>query len=747
MSDSSGATHDHSEPFGGVPASEREPSMIGTPFVPVAEPLPESGMSEPVPAPEEWPPGPPVPEPPIPIPPLGPGLPRPPWPFPSPWKFCWINLRAGCYRITFRPTASLNDVYRGTMRVDSTGGTTTISGDLYRFFVIPEIELFPEATPVATASRALQAAPAALGMQPRRWPYQYGIPIYARDRYYSYLRVTGIQRPPILTTGPCQLTLTAQEYVYTPPPAGSFNGIFPAPPGTRTVTVVLEQKPPPAGYTSTYLTGTLYENGVAQGTFDMGWVSESFRRAHLEIDTLQGAVAPQAVSGPAGGTEDIRSVFATAGWDLTVTYDQTNIPVPAGVNATACAPSTPNGWSSANLHALMTNVRNPATNLDAQWRMHLVVVPATMGCGRGVMYDQIGVPREGVASFSDDGYPSSQSANFGTAANQLQRNVPRAFLRSACHEVGHGFNQIHQEQEAGADNSIMTTTPSVADVLGGPPGVFPDQINLAFNEHVRHHLVHFPDPVVRPGGMTFGTGHISSVPEADRQYFPPEELALDLEIEEDRIELGEPLLVRWRLTNHTDDELPVPTSIAPEAQHAFITVTNPRGRGRLMPSFVIQTDQVKIAALAPGDSLEADTRLFWSSRGFAFEEPGRHDVEVRVVWTVGGVPFGVQASAPVWVNYPRSDVDNEAASTLLHPSVGMYIALGGGADHLTEAVERLDRVAAAEADREAPRALRGLRDVLPPAGRGRAGGRRGTTTRKAAGQSSTRRKATSRKPR
>ena len=116
------------------------------------------------------------------------------------------------------------------------------------------------------------------------------------------------------------------------------------------------------------------------------------------------------------------------------------------------------------------------------------------------MYDTIGVPREGVASFCDDGYPSSQSSSFGTAANKKQRDVPRAFLRSACHEVGHGFNQIHQEQEAGADNSIMTTTPSVADVLGGPPGVFPDDINLAFNEHVRHHLVHFPDPRCGPAG-------------------------------------------------------------------------------------------------------------------------------------------------------------------------------------------------------------------------------------------------------
>ena len=86
------------------------------------------------------------------------------------------------------------------------------------------------------------------------------------------------------------------------------------------------------------------------------------------------------------------------------------------------------------------------------------------------MFDTINVPREGVASFSDDGYPTSDSSNFGPAANKKQRDVPRAFLRSATHEVTHGFNQIHQENEGGADNSIMTTSPGVADYLGGATG-------------------------------------------------------------------------------------------------------------------------------------------------------------------------------------------------------------------------------------------------------------------------------------
>ncbi len=691
--------HDVDEPadheLAASPSSLVPAGGPGPAFVPMAEPA--EGTAE---APGELIPD---PESPLRLPELPEAL-RPGWP--GHFHFCRVNLRQGCYRITYQPKASFFTYY-GTMRVDNEGGTT-ISGDLYRYFHFPFPFPFP---PVSQASKAISDLPPGIGTSLNKapvasfFPFPYGIPIYPRNRYYSYLKVTKIQRPPIISTGPCQLTLTAEEYVYTQPAAGLFDGTFPAAPGTRTVTIVLEQKPAPLGFTSSYFEGTLYDGGVAKGTFTMGWVSTFFRRATLEIDTLTGAVSPQAVAG-----ETFASVFAKAGWDLNVVYDQTNVPVPSGVVATDC-------WSSGALHNLMTTIRNPSTNLDTEWHLHLLVVPAKITCGRGVMYDTIGVPREGVASFCDDGYPSSQSSSFGTAANKKQRDVPRAFLRSACHEVGHGFNQIHQEQEAGADNSIMTTTPSVADVLGGPPGVFPDDINLAFNEHVRHHLVHFPDPTVRPGGMTFGSGHSSAVPEADRYWFSAEELELSLETTHAQVELGEPLELAWTLKNTSEEPLPVPTDIGIEAQHAQVTVTDPRGRTRLMPSFVIRTDHVTIGDLDQGKGLKASTRVFWSSRGFAFPEPGKYEIAVRIVWTYGGVPLGVQTTTDVFVGYPQTAADNEAAAALLDHEVGMYVALGGDAPHLTEAVARLDRVAAmgGGGDQAGAKALRGYADIMPGA--------------------------------
>src|SRR5262249_6216255 len=232
-------------------------------------------------------------------------------------------------------------------------------------------------------------------------------------------------------------------------------------------------------------------------------------------------------------------------------------------------------------------------------------VPGKLGCSRGVMYDQIGVPREGCASFSDDGYPTSDSSNFGAAANKKQRDIPRAYLRSASHEVTHTLNQIHQEIETTSDNSIMTTTPSVADVLGGPgtglPGVFPDQIALAHNTTVRHHLNHMPDPVIRPGGWPFSSWFPAGAPQAsDRHQFDPSELELAVTAAGGRVALGQPLELSWTMTNRGGVPLVTPNDVRIEALFAAITVTDGEGRERPMRPFTILCERAKLAVLDAG---------------------------------------------------------------------------------------------------------------------------------------------------
>ena len=625
--------------------------------VPLAEPVPET--DEPV---DDPPAGAPLPGP-MPI----------PGPFPFP-KFCVVPLPDGCYRITMTPNSGTGS-FRGTLRVDRANGNVVMSGDLYWF-------------PTGTDALDAPTFPPLPIPLPPIVVKKFGIPIYPRKRYHSYLKGTAAQLTSFGT--PCKGSLTFEQYDYTQPGAGLFNGTFPPSPGSRTIKFNFTKVPAPSfQWPGNYYEGVWTEGGVSKGKVALGWVSSSFRRCTIEVDTLAGAVAPQPVPALSGsGTEDFRTMLAAAGWAATIVYDQTVIPKPA------CVPDATDCWSDACLHQLMQSIRRAGTDLDAEWRMHLLVVPGHISCSRGKMYDSIDVPREGVVIYSDDVYPADHSSSFGAAEGQMQRNVPRAFIRSASHELVHGFNQIHQEQEGGADNSIMTTTPSVADVLGGPasgePGVFPDAIKLTVNERVRAHMVHMPDPVVRPGGHTFASWASAPVPQAgDRFEVEGDFLVLEVTAAVDRVELGEPVPVAWTLTNTSTQDVAVPSEITHESTYAKITVVDAFGRRREMSPFVIECEQTHIGILPAGEGLRAGTRVYWSNNGFAFERPGRYSVEVSVDWTVAGVPLTVRGSTEVFVNYPKTDSDNAAAANLLHPEVGKWVALGGGANHLTDAVDRL----------------------------------------------------------
>ncbi|MEU1372124.1 hypothetical protein ABZ442_00490 [Streptomyces triculaminicus] len=637
----------------------------------------------------------------------------PPLPPIPPLLPCRLDFRDGCYQVTIRPSLASLQSTVGTLRVDRAAPSAgpdgvIVSGDLYRQpptvanplaggpgAASPPGAVLDQDSPVIPGA-AGESAAAAASRGDTSFPLLRQVPVFPRDRYRSYLKGTRLVVPRVTVPGrPCTVTVDVDEFDYTQPSAGSFQGSFPDSP-SRSLTFVLQQVPgtfPTPIPSGPRFEGRVLEGGTDRGAVTLTWVSSFLRRAVLEIDTLRGAVAPQPVPDAAGtGTEFFETLYATAGWQLTIdrAEDQVDIPAPDGVNPNVC-------WTPANLHALMTSVRKAGTDLDAEWRTHLVVVPATMGCSRGIMYDQIGVPREGAASFSDDGYPSSDSSNFGAAANQQQRNTPRAYLRSAMHEVTHAFNQIHQESETAADNSIMTTTPSVADVLGGPttgaPGVFPDQINLGFNTTVRNHLAHMPDPVIRPGGWPFAAWFPSGAPQAsDRNLFYPNELRFEVGAETDHAPLGAPVTVSWKLTNTSGAALMVPNDLRMEALFTTMSSLDESGEDRPVRPFVISCEGAKLAPLEPGASLSADYRVFWSSDGFPLERPGRHTVTVTVAWSAGGLPVAVTGTCEVWVDRPTTGAENRDAALVMHPEVGKWVVLGGGAYHLEEAVDRLRRL-------------------------------------------------------
>jgi len=94
------------------------------------------------------------------------------------------------------------------------------------------------------------------------------------------------------------------------------------------------------------------------------------------------------------------------------------------------------------------------------------------------------------------------------------------------------------------------------------------------------------------------------------------------------------------------------------------------------------------------------------------------------MWSAQGVAVGVQGGLDVFVDYPSSDADNQAAGLVMHPEVGKWVALGGGAYHLGEACSRLLALSQTATPPRAlgadgrdgstgPRLLDGFADLLP----------------------------------
>jgi hypothetical protein len=671
-----------------MPHTERFRERIGAIFLPEADAV--QVMDQPAPVPD------------VTLPSPGPGVPGPASGAPLgrtelfPVQTCTTSLKQGCYTVAFTPfgTSIFGTRYRGTLRVEQLASGLRFSGDLYRYRLLDWITAqapdLQEANFLGAYKVQADEAADTGGT----------IPIYGRADYHSYLRGTGAQLSSVVPKGaPCTFSLDVEEFVYNHPATG-FSGSFNQT-ATRTLRFVLAQALPD------FYLGIVFSGATAIGLGSIRWISSSYRRANLQVFTLQGAVTPPA---DVGGTT-FASIFADVGWELAVS-DGGTINLPAtlpNVDINDC-------WSEADLHTLMASVPsyNPGS-LDSAWNVHLVAVPARLGCSRGVMFDSsIGadpneVPREGAATFCDDGYPAGEvldgvgGSHYDLVADQMQRNVPRAFLRSATHEVGHAFNQIHQNFELGIDNSIMTPTPGVARVLG-TAGIFPDHINLAFNDQVKRHLRHLPDPAVRPGAMDFFGSAIAAPEAADVAWLDMLELALTLS--SDRVVLGEPVTLTWTLTNRATAAVPAPEELAVESLVARVSVTDPSGRITFMrPANILSCPRIVIVPLEPGASVSGSTTLFWGRDGFAFESPGRHVVEVIVLWSLAGVPTAVAGESDVFVAHPTSDEDNEVAAQLLHPDVGRAVAVGNIAP-FEGALARIRRSGEAASTHPANAALR-----------------------------------------
>jgi hypothetical protein len=615
------------------------------PFPPLPDPLP------------------PFPEPPTPMPmPFPQPFPESPQPitWPQPWPLLppikVRSLRCGCYLVNFKFNTNPLVTYDGTLRVECHNNGRTASGDLYQRPVIwlPPIIGFP---PISRRPILLP------GPNPVA-----GIPILGRSRYRYYLRITQILE--WFTFGN-SFTLGFEMWRFTKNAGAWSTG------GTWTnegaFTALMNWQTAPGGYPSSgdYLAGDVKNSSsTVVGRLTMGWVSQYLRKATVEIDRVSQSEAPL----NNGSGVDWRTIGDGIGWDIIVDESDSDVVEPSGES-----------WSNAECHAAMLE-RRDASNLDNEWRYHILCVRRLDSTARGIMYDAFGgdsnnVPREGCAIASHWTIPNAtqwgavQGLRFGTAT--------APYFRTAVHEIGHAKGLYHNT----ADNGIMNTTDVIANssLSPGSPS-FPNNIQWSFNPEDARRLRHMPDIYVRPGGVPFGTSYASTPISPADQEIEAEGLELYVTLVLETVPLGAPVRVNIELINTTKEPIAAPTTLSMMSGLVKGTVIDPAGTQRSFSPLIHCIEEHPIGTLNPQESIRHSITLLRGGQGALFPMPGYYRVVVEVHWDSDGIEAVVTGEADVMVASAVDDAHAQAALKIFSTPDALLTLVFGG-DHLSDGIE------------------------------------------------------------
>lgn len=566
------------------------------------------------------------------------------------------TVRCGCWLLSYRPAGSPLVVYDGTLRVECHREGRTASGDLYqrnvRIIPLPPITPPPHGhVPIDTGIGSVRPI---LSNAPK--PAN-GIPILPRSRYRYYVRVTSL--PELFYRGNA-FTLGFELWRYTAPNTWALES---------TLSARMVRMAAPTGYPSPsdYAEGDVKTaNGTVTGRLTMGWLSTCFRKCTIEIDTVSGSEQPTA----SGASHTWQTVMDALGWQVNVQLSDTNVAEPSG-----------DSWSDAEMHAAML-ARREATNLDNEWRYHILAVKNIDSTPRGIMYDVAGtdsnnVPREGIGIAShwiiDQGWGTVSGQRFGTAA--------APYFRTAIHEIGHAMGLVHNF----ADHGFMCTSDVIA-AAGTATNPFPNNIQWSYHTDNLKQLRHYPDPFVRPGAVAFG-GASSTTPaitptdlEAD-----VEALAVELTPLLGEVPIGAPVRVDVALVNHGGVPVRVPADLSLKGEFVSGEVVDPSGTARTFSTVVRCIEDHAFTVLEPGESIINSMTLMRGAQGALFPMPGVHEIEVEIHWDTEEMIAHVAGRATVMVT-GAADAQHAAAAhaVLATPDTHLVLAIGG--DHLTDGI-------------------------------------------------------------
>lgn len=549
-------------------------------------------------------------------------------------------LQEGCYYIRMMPTSLHTPTrfqYEGTLRIQRTGSAFIGSGDLY----INDFCKTPTYCPVLSENDQRKNI----------------IPVFSRNRYAYYLRVTHSHGGPDSGKG---IVLELEPFRFQHSNYTWSKG--------ETLTAEIKLSVGPDGIQ--YWRGDMQtRSNVVLGHMVVVRVSPFLRQTVIEIDRVAASGCPTADK----QGSDWQAVFKKAGWDVAVEISDEDVEEPED-----------HSWSTSELHQKMMKYRR-SVDLDKEWRYHLLAVRQLDDKEAfGLMYDNTisdlnDIPREGAAIASHVVFPGNDF--WGNCKGKRFGESKGPYIRTAIHEIGHAMMLYHPDNVH--ENYIMQKTVNVAHNAGNvvPPQQFPDNIEWSFSPRDIRLLCHLPDIAVRPGGVSFGTPHQRLPINVRDEVVEAEGLELEVSALNEVVPMGAPVRVNFSLINRSDQEQLVPGSLSMKTGHVSGRVIDPLGASQNFATIHHYTLDIMPQTLAPGKCNSHSVTLLWGSEGPLFPTSGYYRIILELKWNLEGVQIRLAGSTGIMVTAPTDDEHARAALKVLStPDTLLSLAIGG--DHL-----------------------------------------------------------------
>lgn len=413
------------------------------------------------------------------------------------------------------------------------------------------------------------------------------------------------------------------------------------------------------------------------------WQSPYFRTIGLEVDFEQGnEEMPTFLFENRNIT--IESCFGEAGLEI----------IPAGQRNTI--PQKIQGWTDAELHALMSSFANESLERQA-WLLHLMILSKSETNGLlGVMFDSgrldiNGLPRQGVAVFTD-------------AIRTHPAGFKRKMIQTITHELGHALNLAHRfERVVSRADSLSCMNYDWRYLGGNRQSQFWRDFRFGFDADEIRFLRHSPRTALIPGGAEFhtvnywadGTGGYS--PYYREEAFEALELKLHTPPSGMLFSFAQPIILMVELFNRSGRALEIPPQLLdPKSGFLEILVRRlgaPTGGANQQFSFSPLVNRCwTLQDSGTADRVENDRsmknniNLTFGSAGFTFADPGDYEITAILSLVDQNTEIDrIVRSNPIRIRiaHPQSLNEERDAMDIFQKDVGFYLALGGS-DQMTK---------------------------------------------------------------